>query len=109
MSDEPGNMILRLLRDMRAEMATQADVARLRSETAAGFSELRSEMNSLRADVASDTLVLRKDVADQMAGPRRAVFEYHSSVVGHGILIAEPEERIRRVGQHLNLPAVDSR
>jgi len=33
--------------------------------------------------------------------------EYHTSVIGHGILISELEARVRRVEQHLNLPAVD--
>jgi hypothetical protein len=114
MSTEPDNLILRMLRDMRSEigalrseMATKSDIADVRSEMKSGFAESRSEMNSLRADVASDMAVLRKDVGEQIAGLRRAVVEYHSSVIGHGILISELEGRMRRVEQHLNLPAVD--
>jgi hypothetical protein len=107
MSTEPDNLVLRMLRDlraemgeMRAEMATKSDLAELRSE-------LRSEIGSLRADVASDVAVLRKDVGEQIAGLRRAVVEYHSSVIGHGVLISELEARTRRIEQHLNLPAFD--
>ncbi len=66
-------------------------------------------MNSLRADVASDLLVMRKETSDQIAGLRRAVVEYHTSVIGHGILISELEARMRRVEQHLDLPALDLR
>jgi len=87
MSDEPENLALGMLREMRAElseirgaMATKVDLAELRSE-------LKAEMNSLRADVASDIVTLRKDISDQVAGLRRTVVDYHSSVVGHGVII----------------------
>jgi hypothetical protein len=35
---------------------------------------------------------------------RQAVVEYHSSVIGHGILISELDHRVRRIEEHLNLP-----
>jgi signal transduction histidine kinase len=54
--------------------------------------------------VASDLAAMQKDTRDQIVGLRRAVVEYHSTVVGHGILISELEERMRRVEQVLNLP-----
>ena len=115
MSAEPESLILQLLRDMRAEigdmretMATKADVADLRSE-------LRSEMTSLRADVAADFIdvrreigQVRKDLGEQIVGLRRAVVEYHTSVIGHGIIISELEARLRRVEQHLDLPSIDA-
>ena len=65
-------------------------------------------MHSLRADVASDILSLEKRLSEQIVGLRRAVVEYHSSAVGHGVLISEFEERLRRVEQHLNLPPVET-
>lgn len=119
MSDEPDSLILRLLRDMRAEMATKSDLAELRSELKSEINslgaDLRSEMHSLRADVASDIATLqaedkktRKELGDQIVGLRRAVVEYHTSVIGHGILISELEARMRRVEQHLDLPAIDA-
>ena len=46
------------------------------------------------------------DLSAELSGLRRAVTEYHSSVLGHGILISELEERVRRIEQHLNLPPV---
>jgi hypothetical protein len=71
---------------------------------------LKSDINSLRAEVAADMITLRRDMEkanketrDQIVGLRRAVIEYHSSVVGHGILIGEPDARLRKVEQHLAL------
>jgi hypothetical protein len=108
MSNEPESLTVRLLREMRVEMseirakmATKADLGDLRSE-------LKTEMNTLRADVASDMVVLRKDISDQVAGLRRTVVDYHSSVIGHGTLISDLEARMRRVEQHLNLPTIDT-
>jgi hypothetical protein len=113
---EPDTLVLVLLRDMRAEMAgmrgtmaTKADIAELRSE-------MRSELTSLRADVASDIHRLdakiegvRKDLSDQINGLRRAVVEYHSTVIGHGALITELDDRMRRVERRLDLPPLDPR
>ena len=45
---------------------------------------------------------------EQIVGLRRAVTEYHSSAIGHGILISELEERLQRVEQHLNLPPAEA-
>jgi hypothetical protein len=48
----------------------------------------------------------RKELSEQIVGLRRAVVEYHTSVMGHGVLISEREARMRRVEQHLNLPSL---
>ena len=69
-------------------------------------SELKSDMRSLRADVASDLLTTRKELGEQIVGLRRAVIEYHTSVIGRGVLVSELEARVRRVEQHLNLPSL---
>ncbi|WP_018408379.1 hypothetical protein [Methylocystis rosea] len=99
MAEAPESPILQLLRDMRAEMATKNDLA-----------EIAAQSRSLRADVASDLMSLdakvdatRKDLSEQIVGLRRAVIEYHTSAIGHGVLISELEARLRRVEQHLNL------
>jgi hypothetical protein len=108
MVDEPDNLTLRLLREMRDKMATKDDLTRLATkedlERFATKDELDSKLNSLRADVASDMILNRKELSEQIVGLRRAVVEYHSTTVGHGILISELEARVRRVEQHLNLP-----
>jgi hypothetical protein len=87
---EPENIVLQLLREMRAEMNYE-------------FADVRSGVQSLRADVASDLLTTEKRLAEQIVGLRRAVMEYHSSAIGHGVLINELEERLRRIEQRLNI------
>ena len=110
MSDEPDILVLHLLRGIRADMVTKGELADARSD----FADLRSDVRSLRADIASDLLTMEaknmsehKMTREQITGLRRAVMEYHSSVIGHGILISELEDRIRRVEQHLNLPSME--
>lgn len=109
MSLEPDNLVLQLLCDLRADMAT--GFADVRSEV----TDVRSEMQSLRADVASDLIAMEarqaaehKQTREQIVGLRRAVIEYHTSVIGHGILISEREGRVRRLEQHLDLPPMDT-
>ena len=109
---EPESLVLALLRDMRADLGRMDNKmdnlgAGLRSEMDNLGADLRSEMHSLRADVASDLVSLERRLSDQIVGLRRAVMEYHSSAIGHGVLISEFEERRRRVEQHLNLPPAD--
>ena len=115
MSPEPENLVLELLRGLRAEVGgLRAEITGMRLEMAT-----KSELNSLRADVASDLVLMqaknaeehrktRADTRDQITGLRRAVNDYHLAVVGHGVLITELEDRMRRVEQHLDLPSVDS-
>ncbi len=96
---EPDNLVLQLLREMRADMATKADIARLEAKIA----DTDAKVMSLAADVASDLLALEKRISDRIAGLQRAVMEYHSSAIGHGVLFTEIDERVRRIEKHLNL------
>jgi methyl-accepting chemotaxis protein len=43
------------------------------------------------------------DLSASVADLRAAVTEYHATVVGHGILYSELEQRIRRIERHLKL------
>jgi hypothetical protein len=104
-AEEPENIVLHMLREMREQMATKGDLTALEERLERSTD---AKINSLRADVASDLLVTRKELSEQIVGLRRAVMEYHSSAVGHGMLISELEERVRRVEQHLNLPPLAS-
>ncbi len=70
------------LGDIRSEMATKADLASLRADIA-------SDVHSLRADAAADFLTTRKELSEQIVGLRRAVIDYHTSVIGHGVIISE--------------------
>ena len=49
---------------------------------------------------------MQKDTRDQIVGLRRAVIEYHSAVVGQGLIISELEERVRRLEQHSVCPVL---
>jgi hypothetical protein len=108
MSAEPENLVLELLRGIRADMVElKTDASELKTD----MSDVKSDMHSLRADVASDFLLVRREIKDtrqemneKIVGLRRAFIEYHSSIIGHGVLITELDERMRRVEQHLNLP-----
>jgi hypothetical protein len=109
MSSEPESLILELLRQMRSELATKADVEGLRSGVTKGdLNALRSELRSLRADLASDLIATRKELSEQIVGLRRAVMEYHTTVIGHGAAISDLEARVRRVEQHLNLRSLSA-
>ena len=62
MTEEPASLILELLRQMRAELATKADLDSVRAEVAGARSEVaevKSDMHTLRADVAADILSAR--------------------------------------------------
>jgi hypothetical protein len=106
---EPESLILQILREMRAELGdVRSDIGDLRSDIGRIRTDFatKSDMHTLRADVAADILSTRKELSEQIVGLRRAVIEYHTSVIGHGVLISELEARMRRVEQHLNLPSL---
>jgi hypothetical protein len=110
LSPEPENLVLELLRTIRA------DVARVDGKVETAKADLRSEIQSLRADVASDFVTvngridaMRKEMGEQFAGLRQTVVEYHSAVLGHGALISELEPRVRRIERHLSLPEMEAR
>ena len=43
------------------------------------------------------------DLAAGLASLRDAVTHYHSSVLGHGLLISKLDERVRRIERHLRI------
>lgn len=95
MTEEPESLILRMLREMRAELASKPDLEASRREFATKSdleglrADLKSDMHSLRADVASDVISMRKEFGDQIVGLRRAVIDCPTSVIGHGVLISD--------------------
>jgi len=100
---EPENLVLELLRQMRAEMGDiREDMA-----TKNDIADVRSEINSLRADVASDLMTMEKRLGDRMTHLQRTVMEFHSSTIGHGVLYTEMDERLRRVEEHLKLSPIE--
>ncbi len=108
MADEPENFTLALLRKIDGKVESLAsDVSDIRRTMASksDTADVRSEIKSLRADVASDMMTLEKRLGDQIAGLRRSVIEYHSLSIGHGVLLTELEERVRRLEQRADRPS----
>jgi hypothetical protein len=109
MPEEPASLILELLSQMRAELGdVRSDISDVRSDISQVRADMatQSDLTTLRADVASDIFTTRKELTEQIVGLRRAVIDYHTSVVGHGVIISDLEARVRRVEQHLNLPSL---
>ncbi len=88
MADQPESLVLQLLRGIRADMATKAELGELKGD----LGDLRAEVHSLRADVASDLAAMqakadaehkatRQQLGDEIAGLRRAVGERLSAVI----------------------------
>ena len=44
-----------------------------------------------------------QDLTTDVAGLRETLTHYHATVLGHGILYSELEERVRRIERHLRL------
>jgi hypothetical protein len=109
MPEASASLILELLRQMRAELGdVRSDISDVRSDISQVRADMatQSDLTTLRADVASDVLTTRKQLTEQIVGLRRTVIDYHTSVVGHGVIISDLEARVRRVEQHLNLPSL---
>ncbi len=84
--DQPEDLVLRFLRDMRERMETMAtkdDIADLRSNLNSGLANVAADIHELDAKIERKTEAARKDLSDQIVGLRRAVVEYHSAVIGH--------------------------
>jgi hypothetical protein len=92
---EPENLALAMLREMRGDMKD------MRADMTSGFAAVASDLLTLDAQIDKT----RKDLSEQIVGLRRAVVEYHSSAIGHVVLISEFEERLRRIEKLLLLDA----
>jgi hypothetical protein len=110
MADEPDNLVLEILRGTRGDIQElRGDIQELRGgmqgmrvdihEMRGGMQEMRGDIQKLDAKVD----LTRRDLSDQIVGLRRAVIDYHTSTIGHGVLISELEARLRRVETHLGL------
>ena len=78
-------------------------------DLSAEVAELRATVGGLGGVVAGLSEIVashdRKldDLAAGLGSLRDAVTHYHSSVLGHGLLISELDERVRRIERHLKL------
>jgi ABC-type transporter Mla subunit MlaD len=66
-----------------------------------------AKLNEL-ADVVNRHDRKLDDLTADIAGLRETVTHYHATVLGHGILYGELDQRVRRIERHLKLePAAD--
>jgi hypothetical protein len=74
------------------------------------LNELSSVVNQHTRTLGDHTRVLNDhthrldDLSHGQTTLRQTLTEYHSSVIGHGILISQLEDRVRRIEHHLDLP-----
>lgn len=74
-------------------------VFQLLGSVAADVREMKASM-ATKAELAE----VKKELKDDVRSLREALTEYHSAVLGHGILITELDERLRKVERHLGIP-----
>jgi hypothetical protein len=87
MTEGPASLILELLRRMGAELGdVRSDISEVKSDISQIRADMatQSDLTTLRADVAADMLTTRKELGDQIVRLRRALIDYHTSVIGHG-------------------------
>ena len=105
MADEPDNLVLQLLRDMRGELQ---DVGGEIRDVRGDIHKLDRKIDATHAELDAKIDATRRDLSDQIIGLRRAVIDYHTSTIGHGVLIGDLDARLRRVETHLGLEPTGS-
>jgi ABC-type transporter Mla subunit MlaD len=103
----------RKLDDLSADLTGLRQTVGGLRETVGGLREtvggLRETVGGLRETVGGLTEVVGghdhklDDLAAGLVSLREAVTNYHATVLGHGILISELDERVRRIERRLNL------
>jgi hypothetical protein len=86
-----------------SQEALRVEIGALRVEIGALRTDHGHKLDDLRAEIAA----LRADHGHKIDELRQTLTEYHASVLGHGILISELEDRVRRIERHLGLSPSD--
>jgi len=73
--------------------------------------EIRQDVADLKRDLAEKVgkIEFQTEIGGfrrEVSGLRQAVVQYHSSVIGHGVLVSELEARVRRFEDHRHLPSM---
>jgi predicted proteasome-type protease len=89
--------------DIAAVYQLLSQVARTVSDHTSTLNDHTHQLAELQRDVGGLTREV-KDLAYGQTTLRQPLTEYHSSVIGHGILISHLEDRVRPIEHHLNLP-----
>lgn len=74
-------------------------------ETVSRMAETVTRHDQVLGSVVAELHDIRQKMATkaELADVRQALTQYHASVMGHGIMISELEDRVRRIEQHLSL------
>jgi outer membrane murein-binding lipoprotein Lpp len=75
----------------------------------AGIDSKVAALDSKVAGLAEDLAAHRQETRAGFADVRQTITEYHSAVIGHGILISDLEARLRRVERQLGIDPETSR
>ena len=81
-------------------------VQSLAGDMRAGFSEVRREFAEVRQEfvaVRQEMQVGFAAIRQEISEARQTVTDYHSAVLGHGMLISDLEARVRRLERHAGL------
>ena len=93
--------VLAIVRDLATG---QMSLAAGQRDLAAGQREMGTRLDNLARDMRQEMAALRQELRQDIDGLRQQVTAYHSSVLGHGVLISELEQRVGRIDRHLKLP-----
>ena len=89
-------MLQQLIATTQGFATAQDGMAKILGEHSRKLDRLHHDVDLLRTDV--------NGMKADLTGLRQAGTEYPASVGGHGFLISELEDRIRRIETHLDLP-----
>ena len=96
--------------DIGQVLAIVQDLAAGQRQMGAAVQDLAAGQKEMRATLQEHGRILEQhsrkldDLSADVGGLRQQVTEYHASVLGHGVLISELDQRVRRIERHLNLP-----
>ena len=86
--------------DVRTVYQLLSEVAQTVRSHSDEFGHIHRELGDLRRTV--------EDLGASVSGLHAAVTEYHATVIGHGILYSELEQRVRRIERHLSLDPAET-
>ena len=67
----------------------------------------KAEMHSFKAEIQAEFRAVHSEISDlrhSVGELRTALNDYHGSVIGHGVLITELDERVTRLEQRSQTP-----
>lgn len=93
-----------LLREVAGQVSSQSQMLASHGRMLVALNELVTSHGQRLTSLERGQSDLRTSLQDL----RQTVVEYHASVLRHGIMISELEDRVRRIERHLELPPIAS-